>query len=73
MLKQQGAAGPDLRDTPLKTLRRLLNPAHLASLARRAVRCVRERGAEALWRELDYRIRLLFGGEVWRQIGRAHV
>ncbi len=66
MLKQQGAAGPDLRDTPLKTLRRLLNPAHLASLARRAVRCVRERGAEALWRELDYRIRLLFGGEVWR-------
>ena len=67
MSKQQGASAPEMRDTPLKTLRRLLDPAHFASLVRRAVRCVRERGAEALWRELDYRIRLLFGGEVWRR------
>ncbi|MBD5102991.1 MAG: glycosyltransferase family 2 protein [Subdoligranulum sp.] len=64
--KPQSAPNPAERDTPLKALRRLLTPAHFASLVRRAVRCVRERGAEALWREFDFRVRLLLHGEVWR-------
>lgn len=66
MPKQQNTPDPAERDTPLKTLRRILDPSHFASLVRRAVRCLRERGAEALWREFDYRVRLLLGGEVWR-------
>ena len=37
-----------------------------ASLARRAAACLRERGAEALWREASFRISLMTKGEVWR-------
>ena len=66
MSEMQSAPDPVGRDTPLKTLRRILDPSHFASLVRRAACCVRERGWEALWREFDYRVRLLFGGEVWR-------
>ena len=43
-----------------RTARRLI----FASLARRAAACLRERGAEALWREASFRISLMTKGEV---------
>ena len=49
-----------------KALRRTARLAHFASLARRAAACLRERGAEALWREASFRISLMTKGEVWR-------
>ena len=66
MSDRQSQQNPAERDTPLKALRRVLNPAHFLSLARRAAVCLRERGAEALWRELSFRVRLLAWAEVWR-------
>ena len=45
-----------------KALRRTARPAHFASLARRAAACLRERGAEALWREASFRISLMAKG-----------
>lgn len=66
MSKPQSTPNHAERDTPLKTLRRLLDPSHAAALARRAACCVRTRGWEALWRALDFRVRLLLGAEVWR-------
>ena len=66
MPKQQNKPDPAERDTPLKALRRLLNPSHVVSLVRRAVRCVRERGWEALWREFTFRVRLMIQKESWR-------
>lgn len=66
MSDRQSPPNPAERDTPLKALRRVLNPAHFLSLARRAAACLRERGAEALWRELSFRVRLLARAEIWR-------
>ena len=48
MSDRQSQQNPAERDTPLKALRRVLNPAHFLSLARRAAVCLRERGAERL-------------------------
>ncbi len=66
MPQPQASPNPAERDTPLKALRRLVTPRHFAALVRRAAACLRARGPEALWRELDFRLRLLLGGEVWR-------
>ena len=52
MSDRQSQQNPAERDTPLKALRRVLNPAHFLSLARRAAVCLRERGAEALCRRM---------------------
>lgn len=66
MPDQQLPANPAERDTVGKALRRTLHPAHFAALARRAAVCLRERGAEALWREAAFRVSLMTKGEVWR-------
>lgn len=54
------------QDSVKKALRRNANPARLAGLAGRAIRCVKTRGAEALWREGTYRVDLMTKGESWQ-------
>ena len=46
---------PAERDSVGKALARTANPAHAASLLRRAFACLRTRGWQALWREIFYR------------------
>lgn len=46
--------------------RRMLSPAHLASVARRAFLRVREDGFEQLWRELDFRLCLAVHKDKWQ-------
>ncbi len=46
--------------------RRLLNPAHVFDLVRRAFLCVRREGFEKLWRELDFRINLALHRDKWQ-------
>lgn len=45
---------------------RLLNPAHLADLARRSAVVLREQGAEQLLREVDFRINLALHRDKWQ-------
>ena len=52
---------PAERDSVGKALARTANPAHAASLLRRALACLRTRGWQALWRETFYRLCLVFG------------
>lgn len=46
--------------------RRLLDPAHLADLARRSAATVRERGAQQLWRDAVFRLQLACHYDSWR-------
>lgn len=46
--------------------RRLLSPAHLVSLARRAFLCVKNEGFEQLWRDLDFRVNLALHRDKWQ-------
>ena len=57
---------PAERDSVGKALRRTANPSHFSSLVRRGAQCYRERGAEALGREISYRVDLMTKGENWR-------
>lgn len=57
---------PAERDSVGKALARTANPAHAASLVRRAAVCLRTRGWQALWRETFYRLCLVFGKEPWQ-------
>ncbi|WP_367924061.1 glycosyltransferase family 2 protein [uncultured Ruthenibacterium sp.] len=57
---------PSERDSVGKALRRTANPSHFSSLVRRGVQCYRERGGEALAREISYRVDLMTKGESWR-------
>lgn len=57
---------PAERDSVGKALARTANPAHAASLLRRAFACLRTRGWQALWREIFYRLCLVFGKEPWQ-------
>ena len=66
MPEENTPKNPAEHDSFAKALRRTARPAHFASLARRAAACLRERGAEALWREASFRISLMTKGEVWR-------
>ena len=54
------------RDSLGKMARRVANPAHSAGLLKRGAACWKERGAEAVLREISYRINLLTRGEDWR-------
>ena len=53
---------PAERDSVGKALRRTANPSHFSSLVRRGKQCYRERGAEALGREISYRVDLMTKG-----------
>ncbi len=57
---------PAEKDTVLKALRRNIHPARAASLIKRGYLCATERGGEALWREVRFRLALMTRGEVWQ-------
>lgn len=65
-MAEQAVSNPAEQDSVGKALRRSANPAHLASLAGRAARCLRTRGWEALFREGAYRVDLMTKGESWK-------
>lgn len=46
--------------------KRLLNPAHLADLARRSAATLKEQGAEQLWRDVTFRVGLAFHHDSWQ-------
>ena len=46
--------------------RRLLNPAHLADLARRSAATLRDKGAEQLWRDVTFRVGLALHHDSWQ-------
>lgn len=56
----------NLQDTPLKFLRRNMNFARIGSLAKRGVNSLKEQGFEATWRKVDFRIKLMTKGDVWK-------
>ncbi len=62
----QPCTPPPQADSVGKALRRVMNPAHGASLLRRGWRCLRQRGPQALAREVSYRVDLMRKGESWR-------
>ena len=54
------------RDSFGKMVGRVANPAHSAGLLKRGAACWKQRGAEAVFREISYRINLATRGEDWR-------
>ena len=46
--------------------RRLLDPAHLADLARRSAATLRDKGAEQLWRDVTFRVGLALHHDSWQ-------
>lgn len=62
---QQNADAP-VRDSMAGMLRRVLAPAHAASLLRRAGHTLREEGAEQLWRDVRFRVLLAAHRDDWR-------
>ena len=46
--------------------RRLLDPAHLADLARRSAVTLRDKGAEQLWRDVTFRVGLALHHDSWQ-------
>lgn len=66
MAKQPVVQDPTQQDSVGNALRRNANPVRLANLTGRALRCWKERGVEALWREGAYRVDLMTKGESWQ-------
>ena len=46
--------------------KRLLNPVHLADLARRSAVTLKEQGAQQLWRDVTFRVGLAFHHDSWQ-------
>lgn len=61
------SSNPAEKDSIGKALGRLANPGHIGSLVQRSAACVKQRGWQALGRELHFRVALATGGEVWRR------
>ena len=57
---------PDIQDTPLKMLKRNLNPVRLAGLTKRGLASLKNEGWEATWRAVDFRLRLATKRDVWQ-------
>ena len=56
----------NLQDTPLKFLKRNLNIKRAGTLIKRGVLSLKRDGLEATWRKVDFRIKLMTKGDVWR-------
>lgn len=54
------------KDSLAGMARRLLDPAHIRQVAAWCARVGREEGAEALWREISFRVNLAFHRDTWR-------
>lgn len=54
------------RDSVGKAVARTLNPKHLCSMIKRGVACLKQQGAEQLWREISFRADLALHRETWK-------
>ncbi len=56
----------NIQDSPLKFLKRNLNISRVGTLIKRGVVSVKKDGLEATWRKIDFRIKLMTKGDVWK-------
>ena len=56
----------NIQDSPLKFLKRNLNLKRIGTLAGRGVASLKNDGLEATWRKIDFRIKLMTKGDVWK-------
>ena len=56
----------NLQDSPLKFLKRNLNISRIGTLLKRGVASLKNDGLEATWRKVDFRIKLMTKGDVWK-------
>lgn len=54
------------QDSLGKAIRRNANGKRIKELISRFNRCLREEGAESAWREVDFRLKLIFKRDVWK-------
>lgn len=66
MAQENKAHDPAERDSIGKAVARTVNPEHFKSLVKRGTACLKERGAQALWREISVRLSLMTTGEIQR-------
>ncbi|MEG0178017.1 MAG: glycosyltransferase family 2 protein [Oscillospiraceae bacterium] len=59
-------ANPAEKDNVLKAVKRNMSINRIASLIKRGYSCVTNRGAEALMREISFRLHLMTKGETWQ-------
>ena len=56
----------NIQDSPLKFIKRNLNIKRIGTLAGRGVASLKNDGLEATWRKIDFRIKLMTKGDVWK-------
>jgi len=56
----------NIQDSPLKFIKRNLNIKRIGTLASRGVSSLKSEGLEATWRKIDFRIKLMTKGDVWK-------
>ena len=56
----------NIQDSPLKFIKRNLNIKRITSLANRGLASLKREGLEATWRKIDFRIKLMTKGDVWK-------
>ncbi len=56
----------NIQDSPLKFIKRNLNIKRIGTLAGRGVASLKNEGLEATWRKIDFRIKLMTKGDVWK-------
>ena len=56
----------NIQDSPLKFIKRNLNIKRITALAGRGISSLKNEGLEATWRKIDFRIKLMTKGDVWK-------
>ena len=56
----------NIQDSPLKFIKRNLNIKRIGTLVNRGVSSLKNEGLEATWRKVDFRIKLMTKGDVWK-------
>ncbi|MBQ7903655.1 MAG: glycosyltransferase [Oscillospiraceae bacterium] len=56
----------NIQDSPLKFIKRNLNIKRIGTLVNRGVSSLKNEGLEATWRKIDFRIKLMTKGDVWK-------
>ena len=56
----------NIQDSPLKFIKRNLNISRIGTLVKRGVASLKREGLEATWRKVDFRIKLMTKGDVWK-------
>ena len=56
----------NIQDSPLKFIKRNLNIKRITTLAGRGISSLKNDGLEATWRKVDFRIKLMTKGDVWK-------